>query len=254
MKLTLRPGLSAMFTLGAIAWSAPALAASGMVTIGAPGGNDASEAHSPGHVFSAGGMVYEPRLLPMGHIEATAVGGAGFPSGTPSTIGSTVPLGGLAATGRVADNFEWAVALSPDAQAGLGQRYMANDQWVWAGAYLARATFVGMTPDYGATYRQALMVTTGPLDLVIQPEASYYMTAGPQLAVALGADWWVTPGVALGLNYQVGANLNGAPAAPNRLGAGAKVLLTDKWYLLANAQSMMNQQVTTATAGLGCLF
>lgn len=254
MRLILRPILSALFALGAIAWSAPALATSGMVVMGGSDGNDASVARTPGRVFSAGGMIYNPRLMPAGRIEATAVGGAGFPAGTPSTITSTLPIGALAATGRVADNFEWALALSPDAQAGLGQRYMASDRWVWAGAYLARATFIGLTPDYGATYRQALMYTTGAVDLVIQPEASYYMTEGPQLALALGADWWVTPGVALGLNYQLGSNLNGAAGAPHRVGAGAKVLLSDQWYLLANAQYMMSQQVTFVTAGLGYFF
>lgn len=247
--------LAAVAALGVAMGAGPAHAAS-MVVMGgnANSGGDASEARSPGRVFSAGGFIYNPRLLPMGRVESTLVGGAAFPSGTPSTLGGTTAIGGLAATGRVSDNLEWAVAISPDAQAGLGQRYMANDRWVWAGAYLARATFMGGAPDYGATYRQALMVTTGPVDLVVQPEASYYMTAGPQLAVAVGADWWLTNAVALGLNYQVGANLASAAAAPNRLGAGAKVLLSDKWYLLANGQYMMSQRIATATAGVGYTF
>ncbi|MNS38519.1 hypothetical protein D3C72_707690 [compost metagenome] len=233
--------------------SAPAQA---MVVVGGSGGSgDASVADRPGRIFSAGGLIFAPRYFPAGHMELGGALGAAFPAGTPSTVTSTLPLALFAGGGRVSDGLDWGVMISAETLGGLRQRYASGSGWSWGGSYLGRVNFDPTTlqPAYGATYRNELMATVGNVDLVAQPEVSYYLNAGAQVALGLGAEWWATPQFALGLNWQTRANL-GPSAMDNRAGLGAKYLVNEHWYGYANGLYLLTGQAATGLAGVGYYF
>lgn len=223
-------------------------------TAGAAG--DASVAAHAGTILSDSGIIFAPRYLPAGNLE----GGVALGLANGSTFSQPLPLAAL--TGGFSDGLDWGVLLSAESQFGLRQRYASSDSWSWGGSYLGRVNFLpgvaGAAPtldSYGLTYRNELMLTMNGLDLYAQPEVSYYLgtTAGPQAALAIGADYWLMPQFSLGVSGQGIGYFGNQPfgAFETRVSGGAKYFPTDDLWVFANDTYLNTRGWNAALAGVG---
>lgn len=215
---------------------------------------DVSVATKAGAILTNSGLIYAPRYVPAGNLEFGA--GLGVVSGG---VNSVVPLAGV--TGYVADGLNWGVMLSGESQFGLRQRYMATDKVSFGGSYLGRLNLApGNTPtvaDYGATYRLEYLMAQGGLDFYFQPEFSYFVNGGPSGALALGADFWLTPAFSLGLGAQTNMALGTVPAwgrFENRVAAGAKLFASNDAFGFLSGAYLIDRASTLITAGAGYRF
>jgi hypothetical protein len=238
MKKQLLTTLAAAVAL--VAPAAPALAAA-----------DDAIITSPARIISAGGLVYSPVYLGVGHNEFGLAGGLLNQQGNAQN--PTLPFGLAGAGGAIDDGLNWAVLLSAESQIGIRQRYAAGNGWSWGGAYIGRFNLApGGAMDYGASYKNALLVKLGGLELTAQPEVGYLMTGGLRGGMAVGADLWVNDRVSVGANGQYNWNLANLSAAPDRrLGAGAKYLFNEKTYVWFNYVTSLDAKVDVGLVGFG---
>ncbi|MEB3284146.1 MAG: hypothetical protein VKN33_02520 [Candidatus Sericytochromatia bacterium] len=206
---------------------------------------------SPARIISAGGLVYSPVYLGVGHNEFGVAGG--LLNQRLNTQAPTLPFGLAGAGGAIDDGLNWAVLLSAESQIGLRQRYAAGNGWSWGGAYIGRFNLApGGAMDYGATYKNSLLLKFGGLELTAQPEVGYLMNGGFRGAAALGADLWVNDRISVGANGQYNWNLGNMATAPDRRwGAGAKYLFNENAYLWLNYVSSMDTNVDVGLIGFG---
>jgi len=215
---------------------------------------DLSVANKVGTILTNSGLIYAPRYVPAGNTEIGA--GLGMLTGA---MNSAVPLVG--ATGYLADGLNWGVMLSGESQFGLRHRYMSSDKVSFGGSYLGRVNLApGATPtvsDYGATYRLEYLLSNAGLDFYFQPELSYFVNAGPMAALALGADYWLSPSFSLGVGAQSNAALGTVPATgrfENRVGGGAKLFASDDAFFFLSGAYLIDRASTLVSVGAGYRF
>lgn len=206
---------------------------------------------SPARIISAGGLVYSPVYLGEGHNEFGLAGGIVNQRQNPLT--PTLPFGLAGAGGALGDGLNWAVLLSAESQVGIRQRYAAGEDWSWGGAYIGRFNLApNGALDYGASYKNSLMVRFGGLELTAQPEVGYLMTGGLRGGLAAGADLWLNDRVSVGANGQYNWNLANLGAPPDRrLGAGGKYLFNENAYLWVNYVNSLDTSVDVGLVGFG---
>lgn len=215
---------------------------------------DVSVAHKVGTILTNSGLIYAPRYVPAHNLELGI--GLGMLTGG---LSSAVPLVG--ATGYLADGLNWGAMLSGESQFGLRQRYMSSDKVSLGGSYLGRVNLApGASPtvsDYGLTYRLEYLLKNGGLDFYFQPELSYYFNTGTAAALALGADYWLSPAFSLGLGAQTNVALGTVPATgrfENRLGIGAKLFASDDTFFFLSGAYLIDRAATLASVGAGYRF
>lgn len=215
---------------------------------------DLSVARKVGTILTNSGLIYAPRYLPAGNLEIGA--GLGWLAGG---VSSAVPVVG--ATGHLMDGLDWGAMLSGESLLGLRHRYMSTEKMSFGGSYLGRLNLAaGASPtvaDYGGTYRLEYLLAEGGLDFYFQPELSYFVNAGPVAALALGADYWLSPAFSVGLGAQSTAYMGTLPAAgrfENRVGAGAKVFASDDAFFFLSGAYLLDQSATLVSVGAGYRF